>query len=82
MARGRHGNGKSERRSLLEQAGVRAGEGARLLFAKLDAEGARNERGAATLERLAARVRAGAWSRELATLIARAEELELALANE
>lgn len=80
MARGRHGDG--ERRSLLEQAGARAGEGARLLFAKLDAESARNERGAETLERLAAHVRAGAWSRELAALVARAEEMELVLRDE
>ena len=76
MARGRRREG--ERRSLMEQAGARAGEGASLLFARLDAESARNERGAATLERLAALVRAGAWSRELAALIARAEELERA----
>lgn len=80
MTRGRRRDG--ERRSLLEQAGARAGEGASLLFAKLDAESARNERGAATLERLAARVRAGAWSRELAALVGQADELERALADE
>lgn len=80
MARGQRKAG--ERRSLLERAGARVGEGASLLFAKLDAEGGRNERGAATLERVAARIRAGAWSQELAALVARAEELERALAEE
>lgn len=79
MTRGRRREG--ERRSLLERAGAQAGEGASLLFAKLDAESARNERGAATLERLAARLRAGAWSRELASLVARAEELERAMTD-
>lgn len=80
MARGRHNNG--ERRSLLAQAVAQVGDGASLLFAKLNAERVRNERGAATLEQLAARVRAGAWSPELAALVARAEELERALADE
>lgn len=80
MARGQRKAG--ERRSLLERAGARAGEGASLLFAKLDAESKHNERGAAALERVAARIRAGAWSRELAALVARAEELERTLAEE
>ena len=80
MTRGRRKDG--ERRSLIEQAVARAGEGASLLFARLDAESARNERGAAVLERLAARLRAGAWTPELAALTARAEELERTLSDE
>ena len=41
-----------------------------------DFQGAQNrERSAATLERLAARIRAGAWSEEIAALVARAAYL-------
>lgn len=89
MARQRQGQGAS--RSLWERAGARAGDGAGALFARLDAQDALDaqetreasaaqdsqarERAAATLERLAALVRAGEWSDEIATLVARAGRL-------
>ncbi len=86
MARQRQG--RSGPRSLWARAGERAGDGAGALFARLDAQdtsqaqlaqdlldGQSRERAAATLERLAAHVRAGAWSDEIAALVARAEDL-------
>jgi hypothetical protein len=89
MARQRQGQGAS--RSLWERAGARAGDGAGALFARLDAQDAidardtretraaqdlqARERVAATFERLAARIRAGEWSDELAALAAHAARL-------
>jgi hypothetical protein len=71
--------------SLWERAGARAGNGAGALFASLDAQDAQEQAGAAgasptqpreqaalTLERLAAQIRAGAWSAEIAALVAAA----------
>jgi hypothetical protein len=71
--------------SLWERAGARAGNGAGALFASLDAQDAQEQAGAAgagptqpreqaalTLEHLAAQIRAGAWSVEIAALVAAA----------
>jgi hypothetical protein len=81
--------GRGERapgRSLFRQAGEHAGNGAGALFARLDAldggVAARQEAAAALLARLAEHLRAGAWSAELAALIAQAEAVERALAEE
>ncbi len=89
MARQRQG--QSGARSLWARAGERAGDGAGALFARLDAQDALDtqelthtqtaqdlqarEQAAATLERLAARIRSGAWSDDIAALVARAESL-------
>ena len=75
-------------RSLWEQAGARAGDGAGALFARLDAQDAQDaqearalamgqtqDEAARTLERLAAEIRAGAWSAEIAALVATARGL-------
>ena len=71
--------------SLWERAGERAGNGAGALFARLDAQDAQDAldaqaqtavaadqtraQAALTLERLAAQIRAGAWSAEIAALV-------------
>lgn len=84
LARGRRAG-----HSLWERAGENAGEGARTLFARLDASSERAElasadpaRGAelasARLEALAALVRGGEWSDDLDALLS---ALELALAG-
>jgi len=78
MARGqRRRNGQS----LLAhaQAQAQAGDGAGALFARLDATAARGQHGAEVLLRLAERIREGAWSDEVAELLAQAEALERAL---
>lgn len=75
-------------RSLWERAGARVGDGAGALFARLDAQDAQDaqdvrteaagqtrEHAALALERLAAEVRAGAWSAEIAALATSALEL-------
>jgi hypothetical protein len=81
--------GREERaagRSLFRRAGAHTGNGAGALFARLDAldDGATAQRevAAALLARLAERVRAGAWSAELAALVAQAEAVERALGEE
>ncbi|HEX9036171.1 MAG TPA: hypothetical protein VF808_04190 [Ktedonobacterales bacterium] len=101
MARYRQGpRGARALRSLWARAGERAGNGAGALFARLDAQDARDaaesqaaigapqdfrpelqvaqarEQAAATLERLAARIRLGAWNADLAALTERAARLE------
>ena len=93
MARLRQSTGASGVRkvpqSLWERAGARAGNGAGALFARLDAQDARDaleataaarpgpdpEQAARTLERLAMRVRAGEWGAELRALVETAEQL-------
>ena len=77
MPRGR--NERGETRSLLARASERAGSGASILFARLDAGNARAQHGAEVLARLAERLRGGAWNPELAELVARAEAIEKAL---
>ena len=72
----RERNKRSSERSLLARAQEQVGDGASLLFARLDAGTARRELAADALLRLAERLRAGAWSEELADLVARAEEIE------
>ena len=62
------------------RAEQQAGDGAGALFARLDAPGARREEAIGVLERLAARLRAGAWNAELAHLLEQAAEVERALA--
>lgn len=72
-------NGGGKTPSLLARASARAGNGASILFAKLDAGNTRAVQGAEVLARLAERLRAGAWNPELADLVARAEAAEKAL---
>ncbi|HKV84884.1 MAG TPA: hypothetical protein VJN88_10025 [Ktedonobacterales bacterium] len=69
-------------RSLLSRASEQAGDGASVLFARLDAGHARRDSAAGTLARLAELVRAGAWSDEIAQLVAKAEALERDLDGE
>ena len=63
-------------RSMLARAQDQVGDGASLLFARLDAGAAHREQAADVLVRLAERIRAGAWDAGLAELLARAEEIE------
>ena len=67
--------------SMLARATAQAGDGASLLFARLDAEGSRGERAAEVLIRLAGRLRAGEWNSELADLVTRANALDVARAD-
>jgi hypothetical protein len=60
---------------------AQSGNGASALFARLDATSGRPQAGAEVLIRLAERLRAGTWNRELADLVARAEALEKTLPN-
>jgi hypothetical protein len=64
---------------LLAQASSRAGEGASLLFHRLDATSTRHQQGADVLTRLAERVRAGAWNNDIAGLVAEAQRIETQL---
>ena len=73
---------------MMARATAQASRDASALFAHLDdrAEAAsldsfqiERERAALTLERLASQIRAGAWTAELADLLARAEHLVTAL---
>lgn len=66
-------------RSMLSRASEQAGDGASVLFERLDANHTRRESAVETLTRLTELVRAGAWNNELAELVARAETLERAL---
>ena len=77
MPRGFHLGGKTP--SLLARASARAGNGASILFDRLDAGNTRGQQGAEVLTRLAERLRAGTWSPELAELVAQAEAAEKAL---
>jgi hypothetical protein len=61
---------------LLAQASSRAGEGASLLFNRLDATRTHHQQGADVLARLAERVRAGAWNNDVAGLVAEAQRIE------
>ena len=63
-------------RSMLSRASEQAGDGASMLFDRLDANQSRRQGAAETLSRLAELVRAGAWNDALAELVARAEALE------
>lgn len=63
-------------RSMLSRASEQAGDGASMLFDRLDANHTRRQGAAETLSRLAELVRAGAWNDALAELVARAEALE------
>jgi hypothetical protein len=85
--------GKSTGRSggapdMMARATAQASRDASALFAHLeDHQGAspvddapaEGERAALTLERLASRMRAGAWTAELAELVARAQQVEAEL---
>ena len=66
---------------LLARASSRAGDGASLLFHKLDADSGLHEQGAEVLTRLAERVHAGAWNSEIADLVSRADALLKALSQ-
>jgi hypothetical protein len=61
---------------LLAQASSRAGDGASLLFNRLDATSTRQQQGADVLTRLAEQVRAGTWNNEIAVLVAEAQRIE------
>jgi hypothetical protein len=61
---------------LLAQASSRAGEGASLLFNRLEATTTRHQQGAEVLTRLAEQVRAGAWNNDIARLVAEAQRIE------
>lgn len=63
---------------MLARATAQAGEGAELLFARLEGADTRQSQGAATLSRWAERIRAGEWTPEIAELVARAQALERA----
>ena len=65
---------------LLAQAASRAGEGASVLFNRLDSTSTRHQHGAEVLSRLAEQLRAGAWSASIAELIDQAEAIERKLA--
>lgn len=77
MPRGFHERGKTP--SLLARASARAGNGASILFDRLDAGNTRAVQGAEVLTRLAERLRGGTWGPELAELVAQAEAIEKAL---
>lgn len=64
---------------LLARASSRAGDGASLLFHKLDADSALHEQGAEVLKRLAERLHSGAWNSEIAELVNRADAILKAL---
>jgi hypothetical protein len=64
---------------MLARAQDQVGDGASLLFARLDAGAARREQAADVLLRLAELVRAGTWDTALAELVVRAEAIERAL---
>ena len=68
--------GRNNLPSLLARASSQTGEGATLLFHRLDAEGTlyRNQ-GAEMLTRLAEHVRAGAWNSEIAEVVSRVESI-------
>ncbi|MGH2516264.1 MAG: hypothetical protein ACRDHP_11470 [Ktedonobacterales bacterium] len=72
----RERNKRPGERSLLARAQDQVGDGASLLFERLDAGVTKREQAADVLVRLAERVRAGAWDAELAELISRAEVIE------
>lgn len=72
----RERNRYASERSMLARAQDQVGDGASLLFARLDAGTAHREQAADVLVRLAERIRAGAWDTGLAELLARAEEIE------
>jgi len=63
----------------LARASSRAGDGASLLFHKLDVESGLHEQGAEVLTRLAERLHAGAWNSEIAELVSRADAILKAL---
>lgn len=63
-------------RSMLSRASEQAGDGASMLFDRLDANQTRRQSAAETFSRLAELVRAGVWNDALAELVARAEALE------
>ncbi len=65
---------------LLAQAASRAGEGASLLFNRLDATSTRHQHGAEVLARLAEQLRAGVWNSSIAELVDMAETIEKQLA--
>jgi hypothetical protein len=69
-------------RSLFNRAREQAGDGASLLFSHLGVAQARPEEAALLLERVAARVRAGAWNDAVADLVERAEALDRSLTEE
>jgi hypothetical protein len=77
MSRGH--NERGEMPSLLARASARAGNGASVLFDRLEAGNTRAQQGVEVLIRLAERLRAGEWTPELADLVARAEAAEKAL---
>ena len=64
---------------LLARASSRAGDGASLLFHKLDGNSGRHEQGAEVLTRLAERLQAGAWNSDIAELVSRADAILKAL---
>lgn len=78
----RERNKRGDERSMLARAQDQVGDGASLLFARLDAGAARRERAADVLLRLAERIRSGAWDAELAELVARAEKVERSIHEE
>lgn len=64
---------------MLARAQEQVGDGASLLFARLDGGAVRREQAADVLLRLVERIRTGAWNAELAELVTRAEEVERGL---
>lgn len=63
---------------MLARAAAQAGEGAEMLFARLDGDDSPRGQGAGSLARWAERIRAGEWTPEIAELVAHAEALERA----
>lgn len=64
---------------MLARASAQAGDGAGMLFARLETTASRSEHGAEMLSRLASRLRAGVWNDQLADLIMQAETIEKSL---
>jgi hypothetical protein len=72
----KHGRGGAP--AMWGRAERQAGEGAGMLFARLEPLGAQEAACIALLERLIARLRAGEWSDDLADLLTRAAAMEQA----
>jgi hypothetical protein len=68
--------GRNNLPSLLARASSQTGEGATLLFHRLDADGTfYRKQSAEMLTRLAEHLRAGVWNSEIAEIVSRAEAI-------
>jgi hypothetical protein len=68
--------GRNNLPSLLARASSQTGEGATLLFHRLDADGPLyRTQGAEMLTHLAEKIRAGTWNAEIAEIVSRVESM-------